>query len=160
MRCNTPISFRPRPRFPLRCFPSWLILSMRAMMNLLNGLSGYYSPSIPNTIGSNLQLNITQQLLSTLSQSSWTDRRSSVSNPVVHAMINPIILASVRVLMSSTWPRTRKSETIPRPCRFCSRSPICFLSHASLKKFWNISSFRKILLGAGKIHGTFMQILL
>ena len=55
---------------------------------------------------------------------------------------------------------TRKCETIPRPCRFCSTSPICFLSHGFLKTFWKISFFQKIVLRAGKVQWIFMQLLL
>jgi len=156
MSCNTPTSFRLGPQILLWCFPVELI---SVIVILLTWLSRYYSPSILNIIGSNLQESITQQLLSTLCGTSWDHRRSSVSNPVVHALINPIILASVRVLMSLTWLRTRKSETTPRPCQFCSTSLICFLLHASLIKLWNIFSIRKKMENsAGPVRGTFMQI--
>ena len=155
MRCNTPTSFRLRPQIRLLCFLSWLIPNG---MSLFTELSRYYSPSVPNINVSNLQGNITQQLLRPFWCTSWTNRRSSVSNPVLHALINAIILASVRVLMSFTWPRTGKSKTIPRTCRFCSTSPMCFLNLANLKELRDISSFRKIVRRAGNIHGTFMQI--
>jgi len=150
MRCNTPTSFRLRSQISLRCFPYSFLT--RFLTRLLKRLSRYYSPNIPNTIGSNLQDSITQQLLSTLCVSSWNHRRSLVSNPVIHALINPIILAAIRVLMSWTWPRTGTSETTPRTCRFCSTLPICFLSHASLIKLWYIFSTRKIVVAAGTVR--------
>ena len=156
MRCNTPTSFSLRPQITLRCFPSCLI---RDIMSLLTRLSRYYSPSIPNTNGLSLQGSITQQLLRTV-WGSWTNRRSLVSNPVIHALSDVIILASVRVLMSFTWPKTGKSGTIRRTCRFCSTSRMCFLKRSSLNTFWEISSFSKIVLRSGEIHGTSMQIFL
>ena len=36
---------------------------------------------------------------------------------------------------------------------------MCFLLPAGLKNFWDISSFPKIILSAGHVRGTFMQIL-
>jgi len=62
--------------------------------------------------------------------------------------------------MNFTWPMTRKSETIPRTCCFCSTLPICFLSHASLKKLWDLFTTANIAVDAGTIERTFMQLLL
>jgi len=52
-------------------------------MSLSNRFSRHYSLSIPYINGLNLQCSITQQLLSTLCSSSWTYRRSSVSNIII-----------------------------------------------------------------------------
>ena len=62
--------------------------------------------------------------------------------------------------MSFTWLRTGKSKIIPKTCRFCSISHICFPSHPCLKTFWYLPSVPRILLRAGFIHGTFMQTFL
>jgi len=53
------------------------------MKSLLKRFSGHYSLSIPYINSLNLQCSITQQLLSTLCSSSWTYRRSSVSNIII-----------------------------------------------------------------------------
>jgi len=98
MRCNTPTYVGLRPQIPLRCLPSSLILNI---MSLMAEFSRHYSPSIPNTIGLTLQGSITQQLLSTLWKS-CTHCMSLVANPVIHTLINAIILASIRMLMSFT----------------------------------------------------------
>ena len=73
MKCNTPTSFRLRAQISLRCFPYSFLAWM--LTRLWKRLSRYYSPNIPNTIGSNLQDSITQQLLSTLCVSSWNHCR-------------------------------------------------------------------------------------